>query len=88
VNRASLKVAVLEDSQCFSIDLIRRPQQPLVHFRLLNPFSIALPPSSGAFIRRPSNAGHARGAYTHAVPAALREANSKVVRLVLPAQVA
>ena len=25
--------------------------------------------------------------YTHAVPAALREANSKVVRLVLPAQV-
>jgi len=26
--------------------------------------------------------------YTHAVPAALREANSKVVRLVLPAQVA
>jgi hypothetical protein len=26
--------------------------------------------------------------YTHAVPAALREANSKVVRLVMPAQVA
>jgi hypothetical protein len=26
--------------------------------------------------------------YTHAVPAALREANSKVVRLLLPAQVA
>jgi integrase len=26
--------------------------------------------------------------YTHAVPAALREANSKVVRLVLPSQVA
>jgi site-specific recombinase XerD len=26
--------------------------------------------------------------YTHAVPSALREANSKVVRLVLPAQVA
>ena len=26
--------------------------------------------------------------YTHAIPAALREANSKVVRLVLPAQVA
>jgi len=26
--------------------------------------------------------------YTHAVPPALREANSKVVRLVLPAQVA
>jgi hypothetical protein len=26
--------------------------------------------------------------YTHAAPAALREANSKVVRLVLPSQVA
>ena len=39
--------------------------QPLGNFRPLNRFSIVQgqPPSSEAFIRRPSSVGHERGAY-------------------------